>query len=183
VHPIFFGLKRAHHSVLRICRPPLLPLGLTPARFDLLFAVKTHGHRILQGRLQQTLGVGRTTVSRMLASLEKLGLVKRAVDERDRRRKFVALTTRGRWTTGSARRHLIRSGWAQLALDTALGSVPTRCDWSDPQQCWKLASELDITLHGIRREFRDRADLHYPWGEPDDRNPFTWFDEQDFDDG
>jgi hypothetical protein len=40
MHEAFFSLKRAHHSVLRIGRPLLLDMGLTPARFDLLFALK-----------------------------------------------------------------------------------------------------------------------------------------------
>jgi hypothetical protein len=91
----------------------------------------------------------------------------------------VALTTRGRWRIAFACRQLVRSGWVQLALDTALASGHPGGDWSDPVQCWKLACELDVALDGFRREFRDRADLEYPWGEFDDRNPFTWFDEEE----
>ena len=40
MHAAMFSLKRAHHSVLRIGRPMLLDMGLTAARFDLLFALK-----------------------------------------------------------------------------------------------------------------------------------------------
>ena len=40
MHAIFFGLKRAHHGTLRITRRALIALGLTAARFDLLYAVQ-----------------------------------------------------------------------------------------------------------------------------------------------
>ena len=186
MHPHFFSLKRAHHSVLRIGRPLLLEMELTPARFDLLFALKIQsGRRMLQRELLDYLGVTRTTVSRMLGSLEKLGFVERTVDARDRRRKWVALTKRGFRRIASAYRHFSRSGWAQLALDTAFGAIPSfsePCDWSDPEQCARVSEQLGNALWGIRHEFRDRATLEYPLIEPDDDNPFTWFDVESLDD-
>ncbi len=185
MHAAFLSLKRAHHSVLRIGRPMLLDMGLTAARFDLLFALKLKDRRrMLQRELQRTLGVSRTTVSRMLASLEKLGLVQRTVDPRDRRRKWVALTKRGFWRIGTAYRRLARSGWAQLALDTAFGAIPSypgRSDWSDSEWCDGVTQDLMNILWGIRHEFRDGATLEYPWVEPDWANPFNWFDVEDFD--
>ena len=93
----FFGLKRAHHSVLRLGRHAFASIGLTAARFDLLFAVHSHnGRRMPQRKLQRILGVCRATVSRMLRSLEELGLVQRTRSDVDRRRKLVALTKEGR---------------------------------------------------------------------------------------
>jgi hypothetical protein len=164
----------------------LLDMGLTAARFDLLFALKLESRRRMRQReLQRTLGVSRTTVSRMLASLEKLGLVERSVDPKDRRRKWVALTKHGFWRIGSAYRRFTRSGWAQLALDTAFGAIPSfsrPCDWSDPEDCARVSVQLRNALWGIRQEFRDRATLEYPEGEPDWGNPFNWLDEDEFDD-
>jgi DNA-binding MarR family transcriptional regulator len=186
MHEAFFSLKRAHHSVLRIGRPLLLDMGLTPARFDLLFALKLQDRRrMLQRELQETLGVGRTTVSRMLASLEKLGFVQRSIDPKDRRRKWVALTKRGFWRIGSAYRRFSRSGWAQLALDTALGAIhssPHPADWSDKERCAKTEHQLLNTLWGIRQEFRDCATLEYGLVDADWSNPFNWFCEDELDD-
>ena len=185
MHAAFLAIKRAHHSVLRIGRPMLLDMGLTAARFDLLFALKLKDRRRMRQReLQRTLGVSRTTVSRMLASLEKLGFVQRTVDPKDRRRKWVALTKRGFWRIGTAVRRFSRSGWAQLALDTAFGAIPSypgrRSDWADSEWCEGVTQDLLNILWGIRREFRDGATLEYPLVEPDCGNPFNWFDVEDF---
>ena len=166
MHAGFFALKRAYHSILRIGRDPLAKMGLTAARFDLLFALKTAPkHRMPQRRLQATLGVCRATVSRMLGSLEDLGLVKRTVIESDRRRKRVELTKKGLRRIGFAYRQLSRSGWAQLALDTALG------DWWDQDACRERASQLLDTLGDIRDGFGDVADLEYPWMDFDPWHP------------
>jgi DNA-binding MarR family transcriptional regulator len=160
-------------------------MGLTPARFDLLFALKLEDRRrMLQRELQDTLGVSRTTVSRMLASLEKLGLVQRTVDPKDRRRKWVTLTKRGFWRIGTAYRRFSRSGWAQLALDTAFGAIHSSsypADWSDKERCAKTEHGLLNTLSGIRHEFRDRASLEYGMVDADWSNPFNWFDEDELD--
>jgi DNA-binding MarR family transcriptional regulator len=122
MHAIFFGLKRAHHGTLRITRRVLAALGLTAARFDLLYAVKETRAGILQSALRKVLGVSRATVSRMLASLEELGLVRRSVSKKDRRQKLIELTTKGRWRIAFAHRQFTRSGWAQLAIDSALAA-------------------------------------------------------------
>ncbi|HEX4445732.1 MAG TPA: MarR family transcriptional regulator, partial [Polyangiaceae bacterium] len=85
MHTVFFGLKRAHHATLGLTRHVLKRLGLTAARFDMLFALKPCRLGMLQSRLRRLLGVSRTTVSRMLASLEQLGLLTRKASWSDRR--------------------------------------------------------------------------------------------------
>src|SRR4029077_5764769 len=97
MHAIVFGTKRAFHGALRVTRKPLLSLGLTAARFDLLSALRTRapvetacGAMVLQSEL-------RRMVSRMLRSLEALGLVTRSRPQYvDRRQRVVSLTERGR---------------------------------------------------------------------------------------
>jgi DNA-binding MarR family transcriptional regulator len=172
MHTVFFGLKRGHHSVLRITRTALAKLGLTAARFDLLYAIKTHGGDMRQRRLQAWLGVGRTTVSRMLASLEQLGLVTRTGLGRDRRQKLVRLTKVGRKRIDSAHRRFTRSGWAQLALDTALCGGFQSDRWCDPDECFKSTADIDGLLKRIRHGFRDGATLDYPWGPDDGIDPW-----------
>src|ERR1700733_880956 len=95
MHTVFFDLKRAYHSPLRLTRRLLKRLGLTAARFDLLYIVEKAGKTMLQCELRRVLGVTAPTVSRMLASLQALGLVEREVVDLDRRRRHVTLTKAG----------------------------------------------------------------------------------------
>ena len=154
-----FGIKRAHHAVLRLGREAFASLGLTAARFDMLLAVHAHPtRRMPQRTIQAILGICRATTSRMLGSLERLGFVRRVRSTRDRRRKLVQLTWRGRWRVVSALKHLVRSGMARLALYTALGSSE-QCAWFDEDGCFAVAQELQQLLLGIRRTFGDDAYL------------------------
>ena len=99
----------------------------------------------------------------MLASLEELGLVTRKVDPYDRRKRLVSLTTLGRWRIAYAHRHITRSGWAQLAVDSALGAEGSKYHWYDQAECIAATHLFDGMLHQIRRAFFDRARLDYPW--------------------
>jgi DNA-binding MarR family transcriptional regulator len=183
MHTVFFGLKRAHHSVLRISRAALAKIGLTAARFDLLYAVKTHGGDLRQRTLRRLLGVGRTTVSRMLTSLEELGLLTRVGDQRDRRQKLVRLTTLGRKRIDLADRRFRRSGWAQLALDTALSGSLESGAWCNPIECMMATSKINAILKQIREAFGDRATLCYPWHPDDFDDPWEDILEQDHGEG
>jgi DNA-binding MarR family transcriptional regulator len=178
MHRIFFGLKRAHHGTLRATRKVLAAMGLTAARFDLLYAVKKVRRGMIQSALRKVLGVSRATVSRMLASLEELGLVRRTPYEEDRRQKFVALTGKGWWRISRAHRHFTRSGWAQLAIDSALSGKYDDHRWCNEAACAEATGTLHATLEDVRRGFRDFATLDYPWG-PDELT--TWFDYYDYD--
>jgi DNA-binding MarR family transcriptional regulator len=120
MHILFFGLKRAFHGSLRVTRRALATLGLTPARFDMLYIVAKEGSSLLQRELQRALGVAAATVSRMLSSLEELGLVEREVSEEDHRCQNVVLTKAGRRCVLRAARLLIHTGHIQLMVDSAL---------------------------------------------------------------
>jgi DNA-binding MarR family transcriptional regulator len=109
-------IKRAHLRMVAFGRRAFAPKvekdgrvvdegvpDMTPARFDLMYAV--HGHSshhifrtgIPQEDLEETLGLHKTTVSKMLTRLEELGLVYRVRSGgRDKRKKFVLLTKEGR---------------------------------------------------------------------------------------
>jgi DNA-binding MarR family transcriptional regulator len=148
-------------------------VGLTAARFDLLYAVQARDPRlaVTQREIRKTLGVNRTTVSRMLGSLEALGLVTR---ERaaygDRRTRTVRLTEQGRRRIRVAIGRLIGSGAAQLAVDSAIAGLPCSPpgrSWYDESACLDASDVLGSFLQGIRRAFGDFATLCYPW-HPDD---------------
>jgi hypothetical protein len=85
----------------------------------------------------------------------------------DRRRKLVQLTTRGRWRIAFAHRNLTLSGWAPLALDSALGTASGVERWCDQGACITVTAAIDGLLNRIRRAFLDRATLHY-FCDPDD---------------
>jgi DNA-binding MarR family transcriptional regulator len=155
---IFFGLKRAFHGSLRVTRRALARLGLTAARFDMLYVVAKEGGTILQRELQRALGVASTTVSRMLASLEELGLVERDVWENDHRRRTVALTKAGRRSVFKAARWLIHTGNVQLVVDSGLSPD----QWHDPKACRSVIDQFDRSLRFLRHAYRDAATLHYP---------------------
>ena len=99
----------------------------------------------------------------MLASLEELGLVTRAVDTYDRRKRLVKLTALGRWRIAYAYRHLTACGWAQLAVDSALCGKGSKYHWYDQKECIAVTGLLDGLLSQLRRAFFDRAKLEYPW--------------------
>ena len=85
----------------------------------------------------------------------------------DRRQRWVELTTLGRWRIAYAHRHITRSGWAQLAVDSALGVEGSKYHWYDPKECIAATRLLEGMLDQLRRAFRDRARLHYPWNPQD----------------
>ena len=114
----------------------------------------------------------------MLGSLEELGLVRRSVATADRRQKWVELTTEGRSRIAFAHRHVARSGWAQLAIDTALAGKHAEHRWCDEAACREATSSLQIMLNDLRRGFYDFATLEYPSGP---QELITWFDYYDDD--
>jgi DNA-binding MarR family transcriptional regulator len=176
MHTVFFGLKRAHHATLGLTRNALKRIGLTAARFDLLFAAKSAGRfGLLQSRLRRLLGVSRTTVSRMLASLEQLGFLTRRVTCSDRRTRLVELTPRGRATMTLAHRMFTRSGWAQLAIDSALGTEG-QFRWYREGDGIASTALFDCLLRYVRDAFGDRATLRYPW-DPEHVGPWDLVDD------
>lgn len=155
---VFFGLKRAYHGTLRVTRRALARLGLTAARFDLLYLLENAGGEMPQRELQRALGVAASTVSRMLSSLEKLGLVDREIMIEDRRRTWVELTHEGRRGVQRAAWLLIRTGRIQLALDSAL--CPDR--WYRETACRLARAACERTLGRLRHAFGDLATRDYP---------------------
>jgi DNA-binding MarR family transcriptional regulator len=155
---IFFSLKRAYHGTLRLTRHALALLGLTAARFDLLYIVEKAGGTMPQGDLRRALGVTSPTVTRMLNSLEGLGLLEREVEEEDRRRRDVVLTKSGLRCVRRAARLLIRSGLVPLAIDSAL--CPDR--WHNEVACSMARGALDAPLGRVRDAYGDVATRDYP---------------------
>ena len=160
MHKVLFGLKRAFQSALEWAKVVYAPIGLTPARFDMMVALYQDEY-MAQSGLRRVLGVSGATISRMLKSLRALGWVESFPDEDDRRRRFVALTERGEAVFKAARRHVIGDGVGELAIESVIehswpGKAPGRA-----------ILNLMIPLACIRRGFGDLATLHYGTGPGD----------------
>ncbi|MEO5921809.1 MAG: MarR family transcriptional regulator [Pseudolysinimonas sp.] len=76
----------------------LRPLGLTPTQFDALATVSFLGRtgEPTQQQIADFSGVDRMMLSKVLAGLEKRGLVARTADPADARRKRLVVTPAGR---------------------------------------------------------------------------------------
>jgi DNA-binding MarR family transcriptional regulator len=171
MNEIALGVKRTFHGFLRITRQRFASVGLTAARFDMLYAVRKHGLAfrredpvtINQSDLRRVLGVTATVVSRMVRALETLGLVERhRHGYGDRRQIRVTLTKRGLQTVNRACRLLLRR--VQRSVYKAI------C-YGHHRDSWKRLFAMDTLesyLRVLRKRFRDTATLYYPWGHPDD---------------
>jgi DNA-binding MarR family transcriptional regulator len=164
----FFGTKRAFHGILRITRKQLASFGLTAARYDMLYAIfgsvpepDRHGCLTSQSELPRKLGVHKSVVSRMLRSLEKLGLVRRTRFGRDGRRFWVNLTDAGRARLREAARCLARAYRRLLCMAICFGRH------KDAHERFRHMSAYESYLNVIRTRFGDAASMGYPW-HPDD---------------
>ena len=90
------------------------PLDLPELAFPLLMRL-THRDAMSQDELADSHLVDKSTVVRTLARMEEAGLVRREVDEEDRRVKRVHATERAMALTGQIRKAL--RAWNQMLLD------------------------------------------------------------------
>ena len=163
MNAIYFGCKRAFHSFLRLTRGAFEGLGLTAARFDLLTAIDRHPCGTYQNDLRRMLGVSAPTVSRMLRSLEQLGLVLRERVPQDRRLRHVTLSEKGLALLRRATEVFIGSGAIQLAVDSALTCGRAYSE----SECLIECDIAESVFRRLRHAFHDSAHLRYPW-HPDD---------------
>jgi DNA-binding MarR family transcriptional regulator len=167
MNAIAFGTKRAFHAFVRFARKHFAGLGLTAARFDLMYAVNGDPRReescgSFQRDLPARLGVTAGVVSRMLRSLEELGLVTRKAPSCDRRQRHVMLTEAGL--------ACLRDAWSLLVRLIRRFVYQAICfgQHRDPEQRFRRMVEIGSYLDALRHDFGDIATLYYRWGHPDD---------------
>jgi DNA-binding MarR family transcriptional regulator len=167
MHAAFFGLKRAYWGSLRVTRKPLAALGLTAARFDLLYVLREAPcPPVAQRAIHRKLGVTPPVVSRMLKSLYELGLVRRERRPGDRRQWLISLTARGRFAIRDAVDRFIRRGRVERIVEHGL--CPAMTPGLEREDAAFLAmTDLETLLDNLREGFRARGTLYYPW-HPDD---------------
>ena len=169
MNAITFGAKRAFHGFLRMTKRPLLGMGLTAARFDMLSVLVKAGRPdgrlsgVRQSDIRRILGVTAPVVTRMLRALEGLGLVQRwRENDWDRRQIRVALTEAGERCILQARKVMLPQMKRIVYRAICFG----RHRNADAR--FRHMETLESYLSELRVWFGDTADLYYRWGHPDD---------------
>ena len=162
MHHIFFSLKRTHHRALAYSRKFTVRNGLTPARFDMLYAIDQHRDAFLwQSHLRRLLGVTAATISRMVRSLEALGYVVRKKNDYDRRQIEIRMTDLRTKVFRFVEDLTMTSGYVDFIVTGAFAVL------------WYAESAIDdllafeTFLHRARDRLWDTATLRFPW-HPDD---------------
>ena len=168
MHAAFFGLKRAYWGSLGTTRKKLTDMGLTAARFDLLYILRKAiwGFPLRQSSLHRKLGCTPPVVSRMLKSLRELDLVTRTRDAIDTRQNLIGLTAKGRVLINRAIRYFMIRRRADRIVQQAL--CPTMLPGRERRNAaFEEMCILEPLLCKLREGFHDGGTLYYPW-HPDD---------------
>jgi DNA-binding MarR family transcriptional regulator len=165
---IFYGLKRAYQSTLRLFRRDFEVIGNTPARMDILHALYNRGRKfqrpMWQSQLRRVIGyTARSTMTQILQALERLLWVRRKRSEEDRRQLEVELTEWGR--------NVIRRAYVHFGDARSVEGPSWAIDWKTPLpaelEAWGAYRDrmgrLDKILRNIRFALRDTGTLHYQW--------------------
>jgi DNA-binding MarR family transcriptional regulator len=128
MHATTFALKRGHLLSLAMLRAQLKPfarLELTPARADLLNLIRVSPpYQLLQRDIAGSLGVTRSTISRMLIRLEAMRLIVRRYRPGERKRKEVLLSPEGLLRLRVLIRRLMDAGVVDRALRNVFRAAP-----------------------------------------------------------
>jgi DNA-binding MarR family transcriptional regulator len=158
VHHLPFSIKRVHLRTIELLKPLAKVFDLTPARFDMLYALSRRGRDLptTQADLRRILDVSRSTVSRMAKALEALRLITRERFWLDRRKVLVRFTAAGRELFERAYRDLVENAMVDYRVDDYVVRAPQRLHIG-------LLAALEGALHLARRGVEDWATLRYPW--------------------
>ena len=169
MHAVLFSLKRTYLGILARTRRIAAIFGLTPARFDMVFAIAKHSrYGLSQARLCRVLGLSGATVSRMAKSIQDLGFITRIRSRIDRRCLELRLTPLGQARLEHAVASIVETGGMDVFVARAIAYR-----WPSPSAITDVMN-FEGYLRVARRNLDDRATLRYPW-HPDDgsESPFA----------
>ena len=127
------ALRQAARRVTKLYDEVLAPIGLGVNQFSILARLGLVGPSAIQD-LARLLVMDRSTLGHLLRPLEKRGLVKLEISERDRRSRMVALTAAGeaavaegrpRWAAAQRQFESTFGREAALELRTVLKEIAT----------------------------------------------------------
>jgi DNA-binding MarR family transcriptional regulator len=162
MHAAMYGLKRSYWGSLGTTRKRLKEIGLTAARFDLLYVLRKHRGPLGQRHIHRILGVTHPVVSRMLKSLHLLGLTAREKRLSDKREWMISLTPAGRTLIRKAVFEFItrRRAW-RIVQEGLCPNMPPDIN-RENEALFRMAA-LDAMLNNLRYGFRARGTLDYAW--------------------
>jgi DNA-binding MarR family transcriptional regulator len=111
------ALRQAARRVTKLYDDALAPIGLGANQFSILARLSLVDPRTIQD-LARLVVMDRSTLGHLLRPLEKRGLVKLEISERDRRSRMVALTQAGEAAVAKGRR---RWAAAQRQFESTFG--------------------------------------------------------------
>src|SRR4026207_1295042 len=114
MHVLSFTAKRVHLRWLMTVKRVARDFRVTPARFDVLYALLKRGGTALQSEIVRILHLHKTTVSKLLKKLAKLGYVRIFRGYWDGRVNVVQFTEHGRRVTDIAVDYILTSGWTDV---------------------------------------------------------------------
>ena len=178
MHPLAFHAKRFHHRNLAHGRKMLARFNLTPARFDLLYALYEHhqGDRFFgafrpsslrQVDLCKLLGVTSRTVARMVASLVELDILHRVRSRIDRRANAVSFTREGLLRVRRAVHAIVHKNPFQRLYHWAWPNIEPESDRYRGDR-FMLLDGLYTMLMALAKHLGDFATLRLPAHHPDD---------------
>lgn len=97
--PFSIALTKAGHAQAHVMRPQLAALGLSVGQPRLLMYLRRHDG-CMQKELAAFCGVEAATISRMLAAMERQGMIRRETAADNKRAAAVFLTEEGRRLSG-----------------------------------------------------------------------------------
>ena len=158
MHQLLFSLKRTHLRALALSRHAIRPYPLTPARYDMLFAMRKHaGPHFKQSDLRRLFGITSATMSRMAISLEKLGYIARERYAYDRRQLLIRLTEEGARVLSTVEYEVVDYGMIDFGVTCAFA-----VNWYSESAISELYN-LEERFHFARGQLFDRASFYYDW--------------------
>ena len=161
MHRVTWDVKRVFLRLAKVRRHLMLRWGLTPDRFDMLFAIRCERRFWFpQRRLRELLGVCASTISRMIDSLVRIGfLVKRRI-ETDKRCCELHITKHGKRTLRCMFGNLIKSGLARQVVGHALADDPDSAPSSDAKIA-RSVEDFEMTMAFFKMNLEDPACFDY----------------------
>jgi DNA-binding MarR family transcriptional regulator len=155
-------LKRAFHSTVRVGLVMTRPNGLTPSRYELMFAIKCQRQIWYSQRtLRDLLGIAASTLTKMVDGLVQRGYLRRRRDPLDGRRNELRITLAGKRALAVTFRTYVKSGFADYVFGRGLTDSLDGCIASlvDREQA---LDDAHGALHPINLNLG--KDAHFDYG-------------------
>jgi len=96
--PLGMVMGRTHHALLRMVKRKLSEMDdnkLTIDQLGILFAINEHEDEMIQKDMAEKMGKDKSAILRMIDCLQTKELVRRVVNDQDRRKNQLELTEKG----------------------------------------------------------------------------------------